>query len=129
MNKNLILIGALALGACGGEGVIPPPRAGYLPVPSARPTPSSAPMPANLAAVQGATAQRLIARFGKPKLDMSEGTARKLQFADPICVLDAYLYPQGRGEAVVTHVDARQRDGRPIDEASCVAALSGARAR
>jgi len=134
--KKLILITALALGACGGEGVIPPPRAGYVPVPSARATPSArptpgpaTPLPGGLAAVQGATAPRLIARFGKPQLDMSEGTARKLQFSGPICVLDTYLYPQNRGEPVVTHVDARQRDGRPIDEASCVAALSGARAR
>ncbi|WP_218942957.1 hypothetical protein [Sphingomonas sp. R-74633] len=124
--KKLILIGALALGACGDA--IPAPRAGYLPVPSARPAPS-APLPANLAAIHGATAPRLIAQFGKPQLDTSEGTARKLQFAGPICVLDTYLYPQGRGEPVVTHVDARQRDGRPIDEASCVAALSSARAR
>ncbi len=127
--KKLILISTLALGACGEGGVIPPPRAGYVPVPSARPTPSTAPMPANLAAIQGATAPRLIARFGKPQLDVSEGTARKLQFSGPICVLDTYLYPQSRGEPVVTHVDARQRDGRPIDEASCVAALSGSRAR
>jgi hypothetical protein len=126
--KKLILIGALALGACGEGGMIPAPRAGYLPVPSARPT-SSAPLPANLAAIHGATAPRLIAQFGKPQLDTSEGTARKLQFAGPICVLDTYLYPQSRGEPVVTHVDARQRDGRPIDEASCVAALSSARAR
>lgn len=124
--KKLILISTLALGAC-GEGAIPPPRAGYVPVPSA--APATAPMPANLAAIQGATAPRLIARFGKPQLDTSEGTARKLQFAGPICVLDTYLYPKGKGEPVVTHVDARQRDGRPIDEASCVAALSGARAR
>lgn len=128
--KKLILIGTLALGACGEGGVIPPPRAGYVPVPSQRPAPGpAAPMPANLAAIQGATAPRLIARFGKPQLDVSEGTARKLQFSGPICVLDTYLYPQSRGEPVVTHVDARQRDGRPIDEASCVAALSGARAR
>ncbi|MDG2535062.1 hypothetical protein P6144_15485 [Sphingomonas sp. HITSZ_GF] len=130
--KQLILIGTLALGACGGGGVIPPPRAGYVPVPSQRPAAPSAPgaaTPANLAAIQGATAPRLIARFGKPQLDTSEGTARKLQFAGPICVLDTYLYPRGRGEPVVTHVDARQRDGRPIDEASCVAALSGARSR
>lgn len=126
--KKLILIGALALCACGEGGVIPPPRAGYVPVPSQRPAPA-APLPTSLAAVQGATAPRLIARFGKPQLDTSEGTARKLQFAGAICVLDAYLYPQGRGEPVVTHIDARQRDGRPIDQASCVAALSGARAR
>lgn len=131
MNKNLILIGTLALAACGEA--IPAPRAGHVPVPSQRPAPGpSAPLPANLAALRGATAPRLIAQFGKPQLDMTEGTARKLQFSGPICVLDTYLYPQGRegrGEPVVTHIDARQRDGRPIDEASCVAALSGARAR
>lgn len=129
MMKKLILIGALALGACGEGGVIPPPRAGYVPVPSQRPVPTTPQPPANLGALRGATAPRLIAQFGKPQLDTSEGTARKLQFAGPICVLDTYLYPQGRGEAVVTHIDARQRDGRPIDEASCVAALSGSRAR
>jgi hypothetical protein len=124
--KKLILIATLALAAC-GEGAIPAPRAGYVPLPSA--APPTAPMPANLAAIHGATAPRLIARFGKPQLDMSEGAARKLQFAGPICVLDTYLYPQGRGEAVVTHVDARQRNGSPIDEASCVAALSARPAR
>ncbi|MDF2384553.1 hypothetical protein JMG10_23985, partial [Nostoc ellipsosporum NOK] len=126
--KRLILIGMLALGACSEGGVIPPPRAGYVPVPSARPAPGpAAPLPGNIGALRGATAPGLIARFGKPQLDMSEGTARKLQFAGPICVLDTYLYPQKRGEPVVTHIDARQRDGRPIDEASCVAALSGGR--
>ena len=124
--KKLILIGTLALGACGEGGVIPPPRAGYVPVPSARPAPRPS-LPPSLAALRGATAPRLIAQFGKPQLDMSEGTARKLQFAGPVCVLDTYLYPQGRGEPVVTHIDARQRDGRPIDEASCVSALSGGR--
>ncbi len=94
------------------------------------PTPSvvSAPPPsaAGLEAVMGATAQRLIAQFGNPDLDLREGPARKLQFLGPACVLDAYLYPPrgGRGEPVVTHVDARQPDGREMDRASCVAALS-----
>ena len=32
-------------------------------------------------------------------------------------------YPKGRGEPVVTHIDTRQRDGAPIDQASCVLAL------
>jgi hypothetical protein len=120
--KVWIVIGSLGLAGC-GAGSTPPPRAGYVPLPSA------APLPANRSAVQGATAPRLIARFGKPQLDIGEGTARKLQFAGAICVLDAYLYPQGRGEAVVTWLDTRQRDGSPIDQASCVAALSARPAR
>ena len=63
--------------------------------------------------------------FGNPGLDIREGDARKLQFLGPACVLDLYLYPSRRGaEPVVTHVDARLPDGRDMDRASCVAALS-----
>ena len=71
----------------------------------------------------------LIAQFGEPELDVREGEGRKLQFAGPICVLDAYLYSKGHREPVVTYVDARQPDGRDIDRASCVAALIAARRR
>jgi hypothetical protein len=75
--------------------------------------------------VIGRTARTLEASFGKPSLDVREGPARKLQFAGPACVLDAYLYPpKGGGEPIVTHVDARLRDGSDIDRASCVAALT-----
>lgn len=110
---------ALALGGCGGS-MIPEARpAGYVPVPNAPPA------PAMVTAIQGLSAPRLIGQFGTPLLDVSEGTGRKLQFAGPICVLDAYLYPpqNGRGEPVVRYLDTRQRDGGPIDQASCVAAL------
>ncbi|RYD58901.1 MAG: hypothetical protein EOP60_02550 [Sphingomonadales bacterium] len=114
-----ILASTLALAACGGE-VLPPARsAGYVPVPSNAPPP-----PPSVSAIGGQNAARLIAQFGKPHLDMTEGTARKLQFAGPICVLDAYLYPKGRNEPVVTYIDTRQRNGGPIDQASCVAALA-----
>ena len=75
--------------------------------------------------VLGRTAGMLQSLFGKPGLDVREGPARKLQFAGPACVLDAYLYPpKGGGEPIVTHLDARMRDGRDIDRASCVAALT-----
>jgi hypothetical protein len=75
--------------------------------------------------VLGRTARMLEAQFGKPVLDVREGPARKLQFGGPACVLDAYLYPpKGGGEAIVTHIDARLRDGRDLDRASCVAALT-----
>ena len=104
------------------------PLAGCVAPQAAPPRPVAAPplSPAGLEAVMGATAQRLIAQFGNPDLDLREGPARKLQFLGPACVLDAYLYPPraGRGEPVVTHIDARQPDGRDMDRASCVAALS-----
>ena len=80
--------------------------------------------PNGLESVVGRTAAHLQAQFGRAQLDVREGTARKLQFASPICVLDAYLYPaRAGGEPIVTHVDARLPDGRDIDRASCVAAL------
>ena len=77
--------------------------------------------------VTGSSAAQLIARFGEPRLDIREGTARKLQFTSPACVLDVYFYPSGQREPVVTHIDARLPDGRDIDRASCVAALMAGR--
>ena len=79
--------------------------------------------------VLGRDARALVALFGEPELDVREAQARKLQFVGPICVLDAYLYPKGGHEPVVTYVDARQPDGRDIDRASCVAALVAAHRR
>ena len=79
--------------------------------------------------VLGRDARTLISLFGEPELDVREEQARKLQFAGPICVLDAYLYPKGSREPVVTYVDARQPDGRDIDRASCVSALAAAHRR
>ncbi len=79
---------------------------------------------AGLEAVMGQGADRLTRMFGKPRLDVREGDARKLQFTGGACVLDVYLYPKGRAEPVATYVDARTPDGRNADRASCVAALS-----
>lgn len=77
-----------------------------------------------LEGVIGADATSLERRFGDARLDVREGPARKLQFAGPVCILDAYLYPPRSGaEPVVTYVDARLADGRDVDRASCVASL------
>lgn len=94
------------------------------------PTPVLTPPPvvrseAGLDRVLGRDARALIALFGTPNQDVREGTARKLQYASGVCVMDAYLYPPAPGrEAVVTHVDARLPNGEDIDRASCIAALS-----
>jgi hypothetical protein len=78
-----------------------------------------------LESVLGKDARVLEAQFGRPDLDIREGNARKLQFANRVCVLDAYLYPSRQGaEPLVTHIDARYPDGRDFDRASCVASLS-----
>jgi len=114
----------ILLAGC-GTSTAPPPvvRAAPIPVPQ--------PGMAALTTVMGASANALIGQFGRPQLDISEGSARKLQFAGPICVLDAYLYPpkSGRGDATVTFAETRQRDGKPIDQASCAAALKASRGK
>ena len=96
--------------------------------PVTRPGVPAPPVPfqaAGLERVMGQTAAGLTRVLGAPDMDVQEGTARKLQFGSPICVLDAYLYPKdGSGEPVVSYVDARQRNGSAIDRASCVAALT-----
>lgn len=82
---------------------------------------------AGLEAVMGADAGQLVRRFGTPQLDIAEGDARKLQFAGEACVLDIFLYPAREGATeTATHVEARRAsDGRDVDRAACVRALSG----
>jgi len=121
----MILVRLLPLLALGLAGCVAPQSA-------APPVRVAAPRPvpvAGLEGVIGSTASALVSQFGAAALDLREGAARKLQFAGPICVLDAYLYAQRSGsEPVVTYVDARLPDGREMDRASCVAALSAQRA-
>lgn len=103
------------LAACG--------PAGQIPVVSAPPPPVR--IEAGLDRVIGRDARALIGLFGTPDQDVREESARKLQYASGVCVLDAYLYPPAPGrEPVVTHVDARLPTGEDIDRASCIAALS-----
>ena len=116
---------AAAIGAALTAGCVAPVR--ETAAPPVRPPVAALPAYSTngLEGVIGQSARALIGLFGNPDLDVREGPARKLQFLGPACVLDAYLYPPRQGaEPVVTHVDARQPDGRDIDRASCVAALS-----
>lgn len=80
-----------------------------------------------LEGVIGVGAAQLERRFGKPRLDVIEGDARKLQFSGEPCVLDIFLYPLQPGASpVATHVEARRAsDGRDVDRAACVRALGG----
>ncbi|MDE1917996.1 MAG: hypothetical protein KGJ57_22655 [Sphingomonadales bacterium] len=78
-----------------------------------------------LQGVIGADTRELTRLFGKPRLDVIEGDARKLQFSGSACVLDVYLYPPAPGQAPrASYVDARRSsDARDVDRAACVAAL------
>lgn len=108
----------LVLAGCVASSPAPRVRPPLVPIPGGT---------AGLTSVMGATAARLVATLGQPVSDVREGTARKLQFGNATCVLDAYLYPKGSAEPTVSYVDARQTDGSPIDRASCVGALQIAR--
>jgi hypothetical protein len=128
MKQRLILIAAtLLLSACGGA--IPQARPQAAPVPLDKPA-AAAPAPRpplstrGLEAVIGKDSNALIRMFGQPRLDVIEVQGRKLQFSGRACILDAYLYPDGRnGAEIVTHVDARRSDGAEVDRAQCVNAL------
>jgi len=117
IRATLILLPVLALTACASGTPAPRTRmpAPYVPLPTAA--------AAGLDRVIGQPAGALVGLFGQPAADVREGSARKLQFGNATCVLDAYLYPKGSGEPLVTYVDARRTDGSPVDRASCVGAL------
>lgn len=112
--RALVPVSLLALAGCVAPqqdrpGVAPP-----VPIPTT-----------GLERVLGQNEAGLTRLLGRPDAEFSEDTARKLQFASPICVMDAYLYARAQGQnPVVTHIDARQRDGSAIDRASCLAALT-----
>lgn len=142
MQFRIILAASLLalLSAC-GEGSAPPPKrvvsappppvrkpattAPLVQPPVRRPPPVSAHMLPGLEGVIGATTGDLIRQFGKPRLDVYEGEARKLQFLGTACVLDIYLYPSAAGrEPQASHTEARRAsDGRDVDRALCVASL------
>ncbi len=118
MPKLLALTPLLALCACATAPSAAPPVLNA--------TRSPPMLKTGLDRVLGQSARGLVQLFGDADQDVRETQgAQRLQFTGPICILDAYLYPPAAGrEAQVTYVDARQPDGRDIDRASCVAALT-----
>jgi hypothetical protein len=92
--------------------------------------PAPAPQPVHAAPAQreatrltGMTTRELTGHFGRPALQVQEGTSLKLQFRGRYCVLDAYLYPGQSGVPRVTHVDTRTPSGSDVDQATCISAL------
>ena len=120
--SGLSIVAMLGLAGCAASRTEAPG-----PVVAASP-PAAAPMRA--APLLGSNSASLAGRFGDPDLVVIDGPARKLQFNQPACVLDLYLYaPHEGAEPVVIHADARDTDGRATDLDSCVAALEGGSAR
>lgn len=118
-----LLAGAMLLGGCAGGGkpapVRPPasaqPRGTVVRVPQVM-------APQGLDGVIGASAEALLKRFGTPRIDLTEGDARKLQFAGAQCVLDIFIYPVSAvAQPTATHVAARQRQGgAAADPGACI---------
>ena len=71
----------------------------------------------------GLTPNDLVGHFGRPALQIREGSSLKLQFRGRSCVLDAYLYPSTGNQLRVTHVDTRSPSGVDTDQAACILAL------
>ena len=114
---------ALTLAALGGcAAAVPPPRNTPPPV-SAAPAPTIV-KPVQSNSLIGQSPDAVGRLFGKPRLDVTEGAARKLQFEGTACVIDIYFYAPRAGAApVATHVDSRTPDGRSAELNSCVEAL------
>ncbi len=127
MRKILIpSMAAMLLAGCAGS--VSQPQTPATSKPLNRPA-SAAPAHSNydakgLEAVMGKDSATLSRMFGTPRLDVQEANGRKLQFSGAPCVLDTYLYPDGKnGAEIVTYVDARRSDGAEVDRAACVNAL------
>ena len=122
MNRVIAAASLVGLGltGCVSRSVEAPPARPAAPVQTQNTYTST-----GLESVLGRTARIVTGLLGTPALDVREGPARKLQFLGPACVLDLYLYPpRAGGDPIVTHIDARLPDGRDMDRASCLAALS-----
>ena len=86
--------------------------------------PASVSAPAQPGGLIGLDANTLATRLGRPRLQVREGDGTKLQFAGGTCLLDAYLYPATSGGAPrVTHIDTRNREGRSVAQAGCIAMI------
>lgn len=100
----------------GGTGKIPPRPVVVTPNPVVRPVQQNM--------VIGHSAEALSRSMGRPRLDVTEGAGRKLQFVGAACVMDIYIYPPSSGAApVASHVDARSPDGRDTDINRCAQSL------
>ncbi|MEP6982201.1 MAG: hypothetical protein ABI853_00975 [Sphingomicrobium sp.] len=112
MRRYLALSVVLFAAACA-------PRPQAVSVPVVTPQPPSRPQ----GNMFGLSAQELVGHFGKPALQIREGSSVKLQFRGPRCVLDAYLYPARDGQLRVTYIDTRGPSGADMDQAACILAL------
>jgi hypothetical protein len=136
-NKAWLLLAVSLLGACSSNSNLSRPQTAkstvkldkpYVPSsrnPAQPGRSTSGTSPIGLEAVMGRDKATLEWLFGPARLNIAEPVGRKLQFVGKTCILDTYLYPEGKnGAEIVTYVDARRIDGSDTDKAQCVNSLS-----
>ena len=109
--RKLALASTLLLAGCATRPQQPTPE-----------IPPAAELPRAARGLLGLTPTELVDHFGKPALQVREGTSLKLQFRSRLCVLDAFLYPRAN-ELRVTYVDVRTPMGNATDQAACISTL------
>ncbi|MEQ9576270.1 MAG: hypothetical protein RLN77_11860 [Rhodospirillales bacterium] len=125
------LILGLALAGCAGDGMappssVPPVAAGSSGADTASPAePEIAALPPlprlAIQAVLGYSRPDLVAAFGAPAFSRVDKGAEILRFRGEGCVLDVFLYKDGKDAAArVAHVEARDGAGKTADRQSCV---------
>ncbi|APG61698.1 hypothetical protein LPB140_01320 [Sphingorhabdus lutea] len=125
INILILSLAGMTLSACGGTNNAPKTAPAAARAPILMGGDVAITDKRGLESVLGRDKNSLVRMFGEPRLDVQEPYGRKLQFVGKACILDAYLYPEGKGNSeIVTHVDARRRDGAEVDRAACVNALS-----
>ena len=115
MRRSLTVILLLSAAACTNKRAVSP-GVTYRPVVEA---------PSERGNLIGLNIDEVAARLGQPALQVRDGGSVKLQFRGRTCVLDAYFYRSSSGEGAlrVTHVDSRDKDGRDVPQATCLAEL------
>jgi hypothetical protein len=73
----------------------------------------------------GQSPKGLRALLGPPTLLRNDHGAQLWQYSGRSCTLLAYLYPNAKGEAEVSYVDARAKSSGAVPVADCLAALAG----
>lgn len=117
------VVAAALLAVLGGCSATAIPRSAPPPVKPAAPAPTIG-RPVQDNSLIGQSPDAVGRLFGKPRLDVTEGAARKLQYEGTACVIDIYFYaPRAGANPVATHVDARTPDGRNAELNSCVETL------
>ncbi|WP_114229154.1 MULTISPECIES: hypothetical protein [Sphingomonas] len=114
MRRLLPVAAVLVLAGCGAVPEQPQPVSS-----------TSATRPLQRGDLIGLTTDELGERFGQPSFQVREGPGVKLQWANPSCVLDAFLYASpGSSVLRVAYVDARRPSGDPTDRSACIAAIA-----